>query len=136
MNLNDLVAKIYKKLTNSNLYKLGWAILDEDYYKLINSKVLITNVNNININKHNENTCLLESKNKYYLIKWNDKFIAVNESDTEYGLILNELNIYAINAIGALENRNDLKTPSLSKVLKIIGFKLSKKTREDLKDFD
>jgi hypothetical protein len=136
MNINDLVTQIYKKLTNANVYKLGWAILDENLYNKINDKILITSIDNLNKNEHKESTCLLEDKDQYYLIKWNDKFISINESDNEYGLVLNELNIYAINAIKALENKPNLKTPSLKKVLKIIGFKLSKKAKEHLNYFD
>ena len=136
MNINDLVAQIYKKLTSTNIYRLGWAILDEKLYKKINNKILIVNIGNLNRNEYKESTCLLENKDKYYLIKWNDKFISINESDTEYGLVINELNIYAINAIKALEEKPTLKAPSLKQVLKIIGFKLSKKAKEHLNYFD
>lgn len=136
MNINDLVAQIYKKLTSTNIYRLGWAILDEKLYKKINNKILIINIGNLNRNEYKESTCLLENKDKYYLIKWNDKFISINESDTEYGLVINELNIYAINAIKALEEKPTLKAPSLKQVLKIIGFKLSKKAKEHLNYFD
>jgi hypothetical protein len=136
MNINDLVAQIYKKLTSTNIYKLGWAILDEKLYKKINNKILIVNIGNLNRSEYKESTCLLENKDRYYLIKWNDKFISINEADTEYGLVINELNIYAINAIKALEENPELKTPSLKQVLKIIGFKLSKKAKEHLNYFD
>lgn len=136
MNINDLVSQIYKKLTSTNIYRLGWAILDEKLYKKINNKILIVNIGNLNRSEYKENTCLLENKDKYYLIKWNDKFISINESDTEYGLVINELNIYAINAIKALEEKPTLKAPSLKQVLKIIGFKLSKKAKEHLNYFD
>ena len=136
MNINDLVAQIYKKLTSTNIYRLGWAILDEKLYNKINNKILIVNIGNLNRNEYKESTCLLENKDRYYLIKWNDKFISINESDTEYGLVINELNIYAINAIKALEEKPTLKAPSLKQVLKIIGFKLSKKAKEHLNYFD
>lgn len=136
MNINDLVSQIYKKLTSTNIYRLGWAILDEKLYKKINNKILIVNIGNLNRSEYKESTCLLENKDKYYLIKWNDKFISINEADTEYGLVINELNIYAINAIKALEENPELKTPSLKQVLKIIGFKLSKKAKEHLNYFD
>lgn len=136
MNINDLVAQIYKKLTSTNIYRLGWAILDEKLYKKINNKILILNIGNLNRSEYKESTCLLENKDRYYLIKWNDKFISINESGTEYGLVINGLNIYAINATKALEEKPTLKAPSLKEVLKIIGFKLSKKAKEHLNYFD
>jgi hypothetical protein len=135
MNLNDLVSEIYKKLNNTKYFVNGWAIIDDTSYNKIKNKILINNINNITINNHNEYTCLLESKSKYYFIKWNNRFISIVESETEYGLLLNNINIFAINTLAITNNKIDNNIHSPKEILKIIGFKLNKKVKSNLDYF-
>lgn len=134
MNINQIVKNIYNKLGNIK-YTIGdWFIIDDIQYKKIKNKVTLYSINNINVNAHNEITCLLESKNKFYFIKWNHRFISIIESETEYGLAINDITIFAINSL-ALEGKDSTNKYKLKDILDTIGFKLSKKIKKDLEYF-
>lgn len=134
MNLQSIVKNIYDKLSNTQLIVKNWAIIDDQLYKTLKNKVTITAIGNLEINKYNELTCLLESKKNFYFIKWNSKFISIAQGESEYKLLLQIVNIFAINT-NAILNTDSNKTESLKEILKIIGFKLNKKAKRDLEFF-
>lgn len=133
-SIEEIVKNIYNKLGDIKYTKGEWFIIDDLLYKKINNKITLKCVNNIALNSNKELVCLVESKDKYYFIKWNGKFISVIESETEYGLAINDVNIFAINSMSLLGQPNK-KDYNVEDILKIIGFKLSKKLKLDFKYF-
>lgn len=134
MNLQSIVKNIYDKLNNTKYIVKNWAIIDDVLYNSLKNKVTITGIGNLEINKYNELTCLLESKKNFYFIKWNSKFISIAQGESEYKLLLQIVNIFAINTESIL-NTETSKVASLKEILEVIGFKLNKKAKKDLEFF-
>lgn len=134
MNLESIVKNIYNKLNNAKYIIKDWAIIDELRYKEIKNKITITGIGSLEANRHNEITCILESKRKFYYIKWSDKFISLAQGESEYKLLLQVVNIFAVN-INAILNTPNKKLSSLKEILQVIGFKLNKKAKQDLEFF-
>lgn len=133
-SINNQIKKIYDALINSSKLIGNWAIVNNDIYKTINNKVTIKNINEIQANSFNETIISAESKSKYYLIKYSPKFISIIVSDTEYGVFLQNINIFALNIL-TLNNQEDKVQYNHKDILKICGFKLSKRAIKDLDDF-
>ena len=126
--------KLYDLITGSAILIGNWGIANDSLYKKIKNKITITNINDIISNKYSETIIVTESKNKYYFIKYSPKFISIIESDTEYGAFLQDISIYAINIL-QVANQEDKNIYSPKDILKICGFKVSKKAIKDLSDF-
>ena len=133
-SINKQIKKIYDALINSSKLIGNWAIVNNDIYKTINNKVTIKSVNEIQVNTYKETIISAESKLKYYLIKYSPKFISIIVSDTEYGVFLQDINIFALNIL-TLNNQEDKVKYKHKDILRICGFKLSKKAIKDLDDF-
>jgi hypothetical protein len=133
-SINNQIKKIYDALINSSKLIGNWAIVNNDIYKTINNKVTIKNINEIKVNTFNETIISVESKSKYYLIKYSPKFISIIVSDTEYGVFLQNITIFALNIL-TLNNQEDKVKYKHKDILRICGFKLSKRAIKDLDDF-
>ena len=137
-NINNKIKQIYNKIQSSINIVKGWIIIDEALNNKIKNKLIIINIGNIN-SEINSNTLtmniLCETKNKYYYIKYSPQFIGIIESDTEYGLVLNTYDIYAVNS-QALENSPPFNKNLLNikDIFDIVGFKLSKNAKEYIKN--
>ena len=132
--INNQVAKIYDLLVKGSKIIDDWSILEEDKFKEIKKKT-IKNISNIDVNKYAEITILAESKKEYYYIKYNSKFISIVISETEYGLLIEIPKIYAVNIDVLTETKPKIIDYNPKYILKLIGFKLSKKAIKDLEQF-
>jgi uncharacterized protein YdaL len=131
-NLNSFYS-VYK----NPKYKIDdWIIVNNEAYIKNKGKITIIGgefglKDHISYNEYDEKlitkqaTLLAESKNEYVCIKYNNNFIAVNISDTEYGLTINDFTLVAVansEVIGLNKNM-----PKLKEILKILGWKISQK---------
>lgn len=136
-NLNDFY-EIYK---NPKYIINNWTIVNNKVYELYNNKINITNgqleIKDVELDIYGkplhskQATALLETKDKYILIKYNPNFIAIIVSDTEYGLTINPVSLISIQNSKNLETNTDL--PKFSKVLKVLGWKITKKATNNIK---
>jgi len=136
-NLNDFY-EIYK---NPKYIIDNWTIVNNKIYELYKDKINITNgqleIKDVELDVYGkplnskQATALLETKDKYILIKYNPNFIAIVVSDTEYGLTINPVSLISIQNSKQLETNIDL--PKFVKVLKILGWKISRKALNNIK---
>jgi len=137
MNLDNLKAqlsKYYATFTNPK-YKVGkWIIVNNDKFKEYKDKLKVESILTYQSNNI-QRLLVAETKNKYVVIKWSDKFICFRESDTEYGLACDNYELLAINS----DTFNDLDVKpiiSFETICKIFCWKLSKKAKEYLSYFN
>lgn len=137
MNLDNLEAqlsKYYAIFTNPK-YKVGkWIIVNNDKFKEYNRKIDVESILTYQSNNI-QNLIIFETKNKYIIIKWSDKFICFRESDTEYGLSCDNYELLAINS----DSFKDLESKpiiSFETICKIFGWKLKKKAKDYLSYFN
>lgn len=129
----------YKK--NQNKLKIAdWIVVDEEFYLSYKNKITINNIKlysgeNIST-KRPESYILAETKNDYILIKYSANFIAVNICQREYELH-NTINLVMVNenATKNIEN-NTGEVPNIKSIIKILGWKATRKAIKDLEEFD
>lgn len=136
MSLDDIskrVEEYYKKLKNPNIYIKEWAIVDEKLYKKYKNTLNITAINFID-KYDKENIAIVETKKEYLAIKYNENFICLRASYTEYGLATGEYQLLAVNKkIIADKYETSLeKNPSLGSICKSFNWRLSRKAKEYL----
>jgi len=134
MSLDDLSKKLkqyYNKISNPSLFSGVWIIADENLYNKLKGKLKITSINFINTYP-NEVIVVAETKEGYYAIKYNENFICLRPSKTEYGLLMGDYKLVAVNK--KITNHNyDTKLenrPSFQQICKDMGWPLSKKAKE------
>ena len=140
-NLNSFYS-VYK----NPKYKIdNWIIVNNEAYLKNKGKINIISgdyeiKDHISYNEYNEKlttkqvTLLAETKSKYICIKYNSNFIAVNISDTEYGLTINEFTLFAVANSEVIGLNKDI--PKLKEILKVLGWKATKKAIKDLEEFE
>jgi hypothetical protein len=126
--LKDDWVLVNKKEYNKNKNKITLNIADfhsnkqvikqEGYKDYTNKQVLIN----------------AETKNKYILIKYNSNFVAVNVSDTEYGITINPMRLICARNIDNLEEHKEI--PSFEYLLYILGWKITNKALNNIKKQD
>ena len=138
-NLNSFYS-VYK----NPKYKIdNWIIVNNEAYLKNKGKINIISgdysiSNHITYNEYDEKittkqvTLLAESKDQYICIKYNSNFIALNISDTEYGLTINEFTLVAVANSEVIGLNKDI--PKLKEILKILGWKISQKGYNQIKD--
>lgn len=129
----------YKK--NKTKLKIGdWIVVDEEYYNLYKNQITINNIKLYNgeneSTKRKEKYILAETKDKYIIIKYNSNFIAVNICEREYDL-MNSITLVMINdnSIYNIEN-NVGEPPEIKEIIKVLGWKATRKAIKDLEEFD
>ena len=133
---NRKLLSYYNKLNNPK-YTIGdWAITNDTLYNRIKGKLNITAI----MGGHTEtSTALLnsskniicETKNKYIAFKFNNCFLCLRESDTEYGLV-GEYELLAVNTKNIKQQATNVDV-CIDKLFKLFEIKLSKKAKETLK---
>lgn len=136
MSLDDLSKKVrdyYKKLKNPKVYAKEWAITDEALYNKYKNKLTITAISFIN-NYDKENIAVIETKKEYIAIKYNENFVCLRISDTEYGLITGEYELLAVNKkiIADKYETSPDKIPTLKGLCQSFDWKLSKNAKQYL----
>jgi hypothetical protein len=129
----------YKK--NQNKLKIAdWIVVDEEFYLQYKNKITINNIKLYSgentSTKRPESYILAETKNDYIIIKYSANFIAVNICQREYELH-NSINLVMVNenATKNIEN-NSGDVPNIKSIIKILGWKATRKAIKDLEEFD
>jgi len=126
---------------NKNKLKIAdWIVVDEEYYLANKDKIKIINIKlysgeNIST-KRPESYVLAETKSDYIIIKYSANFIAVNICQREYELN-NNINLVMVNenATRNIEN-NSGDVPNIKTIIKILGWKATRKAIKDLEQFE
>lgn len=132
-SLEVRLEKYYKELTNPKKIIGNWAIIDLDLLNKLN-KIKLENINDIYTNK-TETIIVAESKKNFIIIKHNYLFIAIKLTSSEYGSLIQDWSLIAVNKNylygGKTENQDSNK-----EIMKLLGFKLSKKAMIDFGYFN
>lgn len=131
--LEDKLELYYDKIKHPSKIIGDWAIIDIDAYNRIN-KTTLTNICDVN-NYLDERVVIAESKKYLIAIKYTPNFIASKFVDTEYDLILKDWDLIAVDR-EFLYKGNRSKILSNKELIALIGFKLSKKAKVALNDFE
>jgi hypothetical protein len=134
-SLDDKIYNYYDKISNPKYIVGDWIIADDSIYKKNNKKLTFLNLLSHQISPNGEYLVVGEDKNKYYAIKYNDKFICIKVTDTEYGLYTGEYNLLAVNKkILSLKKINGETLP-FKDICDLFGWKLNKKAIDILEFF-
>lgn len=135
-DLNKKINSIYSKIKEPKHICNNWIIVADSVYERYKDKLTIININNIQTELITDSlgiNIMCESKHKYYLIKYTPQFIGMVEADTEYGLLIESYNIFAVNSEVRTNsppfNKNLL---SIKGIFKVLGWKLNKETKDYL----
>ena len=139
-----LLLDSYKKPT---ILKDDWILVNKKEYDKNKNKITLTSADfylNKAVIKESKKEYLnkqifinAETKNKYIMIKYNGNFIAVNVSDTEYGLSINPMKLICAKNVDFSGNLNDhTQPPSFLYLLDILDWKISTKALKRIKDQD
>ena len=126
--LENKLLEYYDKLKNPKYIVKDWIITSENLYEKHKNKLKLINIISYNI-LTNEIVVLAESKNKYYAIKYSDKFICFKESETEYGLVIDGYDLLALNKINLYYDNNSSKVITFKEIIKLMDWKVSKEVK-------
>lgn len=123
----------YKELQNPKKLIGRWAIIDDKLLNKLN-KTKLDHINDMYSNK-DETIIVAENKKNYIIIKHNYMFIAVKVINNEYESLMENWSLIAVNKNylygGEIKNRDTSK-----EIMKLLGFKLSKKAMIDFEYFE
>jgi hypothetical protein len=131
MKADELESKLieyYDKLKNPKYIVKDWIITSEKLYEKHKNKLKLINIISYNI-LTNEIVVVAECKNKYYAIKYSDKFICFKESETEYGLVIDGYDLLALNKINLHYDNNSRKVITFKEIIKLMDWKLTKEVK-------
>lgn len=126
--LENKLIEYYDKLKNPKYIVKDWVITSENLYEKHKNKLKLINIISYNI-LTNEIVIVAECKNKYYAIKYSDKFICFKESETEYGLVIDGYDLLALNKINLYYDNNSRKVITFKEIIKLMDWKVSKKVK-------
>ena len=126
--LENKLLEYYDKLKNPKYIVKDWIITSENLYEKHKNKLKLINIISYNI-LTNEIVVLAECKNKYYAIKYSDKFICFKESETEYGLVIDGYDLLALNKINLYYDNNSRKVITFKEIIKLMDWKVSKEVK-------
>jgi hypothetical protein len=126
--LENKLIEYYDKLKNPKYIVKDWIITSEKLYEKHKNKLKLINIISYNI-LTNEIVIVAECKNKYYAIKYSDKFICFKESETEYGLVIDGYDLLALNKINLYYANNSRKVITFKEIIKLMDWKVSKEVK-------
>jgi hypothetical protein len=126
--LENKLVEYYDKLKNPKYIVKDWIITSENLYEKHKNKLKLINIISYNI-LTNEIVIVAECKNKYYAIKYSDKFICFKESETEYGLVIDGYDLLALNKINLYYDNNSRKVITFKEIIKLMDWKVSKEVK-------
>jgi hypothetical protein len=135
MKFNSLEEKLeeyYDKLKHPAKIIDNWAIIDIDAFNKLN-KITLNNINNISESEV-DRIITTENKNNYIVIKYNPNFIATKVIDKEYDYLLKDWDLIAVDRQALYKGESD-KLMTNKEIIKLLGFKLTRKSRTDLDYF-
>jgi len=141
----DLLMESYR---NPVILKDNWILVNKKEYTKNKGKITLTSAD-FYLNKqvikekgfedyYNKNIFInAETKNKYILIKYNSNFVAINTSDTEYGLTINPMKLICAKNIPEKDILKDKSEPPTFKyLLNLLGWKITKQALVNIKKQD
>lgn len=131
-SIEDKLEEYYNKLKHPAKIINNWAIIDIDAFNKL-KKITLNNISNVS-NGESDRIITTESKNYYIIIKYNPNFIATKVISTEYDYLLQDWDLIAVDR--ETMYRGELnKLISNKEIIKLLGFKLTKKSKADLDYF-
>ena len=131
-SLEDKLEEYYDKLKHPSKIIDNWSIIDIDAFNELN-KITLISISNVSIGE-SDRIITTESKNYYIIIKYSPNFIATKVIDTEYDYLLKEWDLIAVDRETLYKGEAD-KLMTNKEIIKLLGFKLNKKSRADLNYF-
>ena len=135
MKFNSLEHKLeeyYNKLKHPAKIIDNWAIIDIDAFNKL-KKITLNNINNISYGE-DDRIITTENKNNYIVIKYSPNFIATKVIDKEYDYLLKDWDLIAVDRQALYKGESD-KLMTNKEIIKLLGFKLTRKSRTDLDYF-
>ncbi len=138
MNDDDITNKLYTYYNKAKSPKYivnDWVIVDDETFIKHRNKLIISNIcSNHYDDVKLQKIVVFESKKKYYAVKYSNNFICLRESDTEYGLVIGEYDLIAMNKSTLYDKTNDTNLTFIN-VCKLMGWKLNKQAKEYIEYF-
>jgi len=137
MNKDEaLISKLtfyYEKVKNPTYKINNWIITNDDLYLKYNNKLTLNNIIS-NLSHKDEKIIVAEDKKYYYAIKYNNRFICFRQTETEYGLVIGDYDLLAVNTEILYSNskQSDVNNITLAQLAKTFNWKLGKKAKEYL----
>jgi uncharacterized protein (DUF1330 family) len=138
-NLNSF----YEMYKHPTYVIADWNIVNNKEYNKYKNKVNIISANYYSVVvdieadspeedliKSNQIIVNCETKKEYICIKYNPNFIVTSIGDTEYGMIGKEITLLAIKNAKDLTLNKDM--PRFKEILKVLGWKISRKAYANL----
>jgi hypothetical protein len=131
--LEKKLEKYYSAFLNPKHIIGDWIIVNDNAYNKYKNKLKIESIIS-GVIVENGAYFICETKDKYIIFKYSDRFICYRFSDTEYGLSVDDYELFAINEKHmSLPKRG--KILAFDKLCKLMSFKLSKRAKEYLDYF-
>jgi hypothetical protein len=131
-SIEDKLEQYYNKLKHPAKIINNWAIIDIDAFDKLNN-ITLNNISNVSISE-SDRIITTESKNYYIIIKYNPNFIATKVISTEYDYLLQDWDLIAVDRETLYKGESN-KLMTNKEIIKLLGFKLNKKSRADLDYF-
>jgi hypothetical protein len=131
-SIEDKLEEYYNKLKHPAKIINNWAIIDIDAFNKLN-KITLNNINNVSQGDI-DRIITTENKNNYIIIKYHPNFIATKVIDNEYDYLLKDWDLIAVDRENMYKGESN-KLISNKEIIKLLGFKLTKKSRADLDYF-
>jgi len=135
MKYNSLGEKLelyYDKLKHPAKIINNWAIIDIDAFNKL-KKITLHNINNVSYSEV-DRIITTENKNNYIIIKYSPNFIATKVIDNEYDYLLKDWDLIAVDRETMYKGEPN-KLITNKEIIKLLGFKLTKRSRADLDYF-
>jgi len=132
-SLEEKLELYYDKLKNPAKIINNWAIIDIDAFNKLN-KITLNNINNVS-QSDVDRIITTENKNNYIVIKYSPNFIATKVIDNEYDYLLKDWDLIAVDRETMYKGEPN-KLMTNKEIIKLLGFKLSKRAKDNLEYFN
>jgi len=132
-SIEEKLELYYDKLKNPAKIINNWAIIDIDAFNKLH-KITLTNINNVSQGEI-DRIITTENKNNYIVIKYSPNFIATKVIDKEYDYLLKDWDLIAVDREVMYKGETN-KLISNKEIIKLLGFKLSKRAKNNLEYFN
>ena len=132
-SLEEKLELYYDKLKNPAKIINNWAIIDIDALNKL-KKITLNNINNVREGEV-DRIITTENKNNYIVIKYSPNFIATKVIDKEYDYLLKDWDLIAVDRENMYKGELD-KLMTNKEIIKLLGFKLSKRAKDNLEYFN
>ena len=132
-SLEEKLELYYDKLKNPAKIINNWAIIDIDAFNKLN-KITLNNINNVS-QSDVDRIITTENKNNYIVIKYSPNFIATKVIDNEYDYLLKDWDLIAVDRETMYKGEPD-KLMTNKEIIELLGFKLSKRAKDNLEYFN